>query len=84
MLVKSIWYADYLQHLSETFDHLWKHKFQLNTEKCIFGVALESSWVIWSFSRGMEANFNQISNILSMKSLTCVKEVQMLKNASQP
>jgi len=33
MLVKSLQYADHVQHLSEAFDRLQKYKVKLNPEK---------------------------------------------------
>ena len=80
MLVKSLRSTDHLQHLSEAFDCLWKYKVQLNHEKYIFGVASRKFLGYLVTQRVIEANPNQISTILRMKSLACVKEVQMLND----
>jgi len=78
MLVKSLQCADHVQHLSEAFDHLRKYRAMLNREKCTFGVASEKFLSYVATQQGIEANPDQISVILCMKSPTCVKEVQML------
>ena len=78
MLVKSVQRTDYLQHLDKAFDLFRQYKVKFNPKKCTFGVAfgkfLEFSFTQW----GIEADPDQISTILNMKSSTCMKEVHML------
>jgi len=78
MLVKSVVRTNYLQHLGKAFDLLRKYKVKLNPEKFTFIVAFGKFLGYLVTQRGIEADHDQISTILSMKSLTCVKEVQML------
>ena len=51
---------------------------KLNPEKCTFGVTSEKFLKYLITKRGIEANPDQISAILEMKSPTTVKEVQIL------
>jgi len=78
MLVKTVQRTDHLQHISIAFDLLRQYKVKLNPKKCIFGVASGKFLGYLVIQRGIEANPNQISAILNMRSPTCVKEVQML------
>ena len=78
ILMKSLWSSDHVQHLSEMFDRLRKYKVKLNLEKYIFGVASGKFLIYLVTPQGIEANPDQISAILGMRSLTCVKEVHML------
>ena len=78
MLVKSTLRTDHLQHLGEAFNLLRKYKIKLNPEKCTFGVASGKFLGYLVTQRGIEADPNQISSILNMRSPTCMKEVQML------
>jgi len=75
MLVKSFQCADHVQHLSEAFDHHWKYKVRLNLKKCTFRVASEKFLGYLNTQRDIEANPDQISTILHMKSPICIKEV---------
>ena len=77
-MTQSICCVDHSQHLREAFDRLRKYEVRLNLEKCTFGVAFGKFLEYLVIQWGIEANPDQISAILSMKSLTCVKEVQML------
>jgi len=43
MLVKSIQYTEHLQHLDRPFNLLRQYEVKLNPEKCVSGVASESS-----------------------------------------
>jgi len=74
MLVKSVQRSDHLCHLGEAFD---KCQVKLNSEKCTFGVASGKFLGYLVTQRGIEANLDQISAILYMKSSTYVKEVQI-------
>jgi hypothetical protein len=78
MLVKSSQRMEHIQHLEEAFSLLRKYKIRLNPEKCTFGVASGKFLGYLVTQRGIEANPDQISAILDMKSPTCVKEVQSL------
>ena len=75
MLVKSLLCADYMQHLSEAFNHLRKYKVRLNPEKCTFEVASEKFLGYLITQWGIEVNPDQIFAILSMKFPTSVNEV---------
>ena len=78
MLVKSVQRSDHLRHLNEAFDLLRKYQVKLNPEKCTFEVASGKFLGYLVTQRGIEANSDQISVILNMKSPMCVKEVQIL------
>ena len=71
-------FTDHLQHLSKTFDLLRQYEVKLNPEKCTFGVAFVRFLGYLVTQRGIEANPDQISSILNMRSPACAKEVQML------
>ena len=47
MLVKSKEELAHLDDLKETFKTLKQYQMKLNPSKCVFGVALVSSWVSW-------------------------------------
>jgi len=51
---------------------------KLNSEICTFGVVSGKFLGYLVTQRGVEANPDQISAILNMKSPTCIKEVQIL------
>ena len=51
---------------------------KLNPEKCTFRMASEKFLGYLITQQGIEADPDQISAILSMKSPTCMKEVEML------
>jgi len=51
---------------------------KLNPEKRTFGLLPESFLGCLVTRRGIEADPDQISSILNMKSPTCVKDMQML------
>ena len=78
MVVKSVQRSYHLRHLGEAFDLLWKYQVKLNPEKRTFGVASGKFLVYLVSQRGIQANPGYISVILDMKSLTCVKKVQIL------
>ena len=79
MLVKSVQRTDHLQHLDKVFDLLKQYKVKLNPEKYTFGVASGKFLGYLVTRQGIEADPDQISAILNMRSLACMKEVQMLK-----
>ena len=78
ILVKSLHRGDHLSHLRQAFQLLRQYKMKLNPEKCTFGVASGKFLGYLVSQRGIEANPDQISAILNMKSPTCVNEVQVL------
>ena len=53
-------------------------RWSLHPKTCTFGVASEKFLRYLVTRRGIEADPDEISAILNMKSLTCMKEVQML------
>ena len=79
MLVKSVQCTSHLQHLDKAFDLLRQYKV-----KCTFGVASEKFLGYLVTQRGIEADPDQISAILNMKSSTCVNEVQTLNEHLAP
>jgi len=78
ILVKSVQRTNHLQRLNKTFNLLRQYKVKLNHEKCTIGVASRKFLEYLVTQRGIEADPDQISAIMNMKSPTCVKEVQML------
>jgi len=78
MLVKSVLRAFHLQHLRKAFDLLKQYEVKLNPEKCTFGVASRKFLGYLVTQQNIEADSNQISAILNMRSPACVKKVQML------
>ena len=78
MLVKSLDYADHVKYLEEAFALLQKFNLKLNPEKCSFEVASDKFLEYLVAQQGIEANTDQISTILEMKSLTTIKKVLIL------
>jgi len=78
MLVKSIQHIDHLQYLDKAFDLLRQYKVKLNPEKYIFGMTFRDYLGYLVIQWSIEADPDQISTILNMRSTTYVKEVQML------
>ena len=78
ILIKSVQRTDHLQHLDEALNLLRKYKVKLNPEKCTFEVTSEKFLRYLVTQQGIEADPDQISAILNMRSSTCVKEVQIL------
>jgi hypothetical protein len=64
--------------LEETFASLREYHWKLNPNKCIFGVPSGKLLGFIISHRGIEANFEKISAITSMKAPTCIKDVQKL------
>ena len=75
MLVISLDRNDHIKHLEEAFALLWKFNVKLNPEKCTFGIASGKFLGYLVTQRGIEANPDQISAILGMKSPTTIKKV---------
>ena len=78
MLVKCVLRAFHLQHLRKAFDLLKQYEVKLNPEKCTFGVVSRKFLGYLVTQQNIEADSNQISAILNMRSPACVKKVQML------
>jgi ribonuclease HI len=64
--------------LEETFASLREYRWKLDPNKCVFGVQLGKLLGFIISHRGIEANPEKISAITSMKSPTCIKDVQKL------
>jgi hypothetical protein len=64
--------------LEETFASLRDYRCKLNPNKCIFSVPSGKLLGFIISHRGIEANPEKISAITSMKSPTCIKDVQKL------
>jgi hypothetical protein len=64
--------------LEETFVSLQEYRWNLNPNKCVFGVPLGKLLSFIISHRGIEANPEKISAITSMKAPTCIKDVQKL------
>ncbi|PKA45600.1 RNA-directed DNA polymerase like [Apostasia shenzhenica] len=78
ILVKSKSWAEHLSDLRETVDTLRRYNLKLNPAKCTFGVASEKFLGYLVSARGIEANPDKISAILSMPSPKTAKEIQKL------
>ena len=68
MLVKSLKVGDHIAHLEEIFDVLRRHRMILNLSKCIFGVFSGKFIGFLVTKREIEANPNQIQDLLAMSS----------------
>jgi hypothetical protein len=64
--------------LEETFASLREYRWKLNPNKCVFGVPSGKLLGFIISHRGIEANPEKISAIISMKAPTCIKNVQKL------
>jgi len=78
MLVKSVQRMDHLQHLDKASNLLRQYEVKLNHKKCTFGVVSGKFLGCLVIQWGIEADSDQISAILNVRSPTCMKEVQML------
>ena len=76
--MKSLDEGKYLDDLQETFNTLRRYNMKLNPSKWAFGVALEKFLGFMVSHRGIEANLEKIKEILDMKPLQNIKEVQSL------
>jgi hypothetical protein len=64
--------------LEETFASLREYRWKLNPNKCVFGVPSGKLLGFIISHRGIEANPEKISTIISMKAPTCIKDAQKL------
>jgi hypothetical protein len=67
-----------IDDLEETFASLCEYRWNLNPNKCVFGVPSGKLLGFIISQRGIEANPEKISAITSMKAPTCIKDVQKL------
>ena len=77
-ILVSVQHTDHLQHLYKAFDLLRQYEVKLNPKKCTFEVASKKFLGYPVTQRGIEADPDQISAILNMRSPTYMKEDQML------
>ena len=68
MLVKSVQLTYHLQDLDKAFDLLRQYQVKLNPEKCTFRVASGKFLGYMITQQGIEANLDQISVVLNMRS----------------
>ncbi|PKA52641.1 RNA-directed DNA polymerase like [Apostasia shenzhenica] len=78
ILVKSRTLEGHLDDLKETLDTLRRFNLKLNPAKCTFGAASGNFLGYLVSARGIEANPDKISAILSMRSPKTAKEIQKL------
>uniref|UniRef100_A0A2N9HGN5 Uncharacterized protein n=1 Tax=Fagus sylvatica TaxID=28930 RepID=A0A2N9HGN5_FAGSY len=78
MLVKSTRGEDHLVHLREVFEILRRDELRLNASKCLFGVRSGKFLGHVISSRGIEANPDQISALISLEEPKNTKQVQRL------
>ena len=78
MLVKSLDRSSHEKDLGEVFALPRKFNVKFNPENCTFGVAFSEFHGYLITQWGIKANPDQISGILEMRSLTTIKEVQIL------
>ena len=78
MLVKSVRKEDHLAHLREVFEILRRDELRLNASKCLFGVRSGKFLGHIISSRGIEANPDQISTLISLEEPKNTKQVQRL------
>ncbi|XP_068486823.1 uncharacterized protein [Phaseolus vulgaris] len=78
MVVTSHERGQHATDLEELFVTISKYRLKLNPEKCVFGVEAGKFLGFMLTERGIEANPDKCAAIISMRSLTSVKEVQQL------
>nr|KYP50247.1 Retrovirus-related Pol polyprotein from transposon 297 family [Cajanus cajan] len=78
MVVKSPSVCRHFSDLQESFDTLARYQLKLNPAKCSFGVQAGKFLGFLLTHRGIEANPDKCSAIISMRSPAMVKEVQQL------
>ena len=78
MLVKGKDEANHLDCLKETFSTLHKYNMKLNLAKCVFAVASGKFLGFMVSQRGIEANPDNVKEIIEVKSPKIVKKVQSL------
>jgi len=80
MVVKSVTARQHATDLEAVFAKVRRHNLRLNPEKCFFGVGGGKFLGFMIMQRGIEANPDKCEAILSMRSPTCLKEVQQLND----
>nr|KYP72762.1 Retrovirus-related Pol polyprotein from transposon 17.6 [Cajanus cajan] len=78
MVVKSPSVSRHFSDLQESFDTLARYQLKMNPAKCSFGVQAGKFLGFLLTHRGIEANPDKCSTIISMRSQATVKEVQQL------
>jgi hypothetical protein len=78
MVIKSIFAEDHLCDMRAVFNILRRHRLKLNASKCAFGVGSGKFLRFMVTQRGIEANSDQITAILNLKTSRTVREVQRL------
>ena len=78
MVVKSKLESEHVNDLRNIFEILRRHKLQLNTSKCFFGVGSGKFLGYMVTHHGIEVNLNQIRAINNLQPLWNPKEVQKL------
>lgn len=78
ILVKSLKAEDHIGHLSECFTVLQQHNMRLNSSKCSFSVSSGKFLGYIITQRGIEANPDQIREIMNMPSSKNKREIQKL------
>ena len=67
-----------IDHLRETFDNLRVYKMMLNPDKCVFAVPAGKLLGFLGSNRGIEANPEKKSAIMSLAKPACINDVQRL------
>ena len=78
MVVKSKKEQGHIDDLTKVFEVLQRHKLRLNTEMCAFGLVASKFLRYMITYRGIEINPDQIKAVECLKSLSNLKEVQVL------
>lgn len=78
MIVKSMLDVEHDQDLGKIFDILRTFGIKLNPKKCVFGVQSGKFLGFMITSRRIEANSDKIQDVLDMKPLRNIMEVQQL------
>jgi hypothetical protein len=78
MVIKSIFAENHLGDMRAIFNILRWHHLKLNASKCAFGVGSGKFLRFMVTQRGIEANPDQITAILNLKTSRTVREVQRL------
>lgn len=78
MLVKRLYIADHLTHLTEMFNLLYTYNMKLNPNKCAFGIFSKKFLGFTVNQRCIEANPNKIKVMLKVEAPWTTKKVQQL------
>ena len=78
MLIKSRSLKDHLEDLEENVLVVKHNKIRINLAKCAFRVTAEKILGFMLTKKGIEVSLTKCKAILEMRSLTIVKEVQIL------